>query len=120
MYTFIIVLILIACVLMILTVLAQSPKSGMAANFGASNAVMGVRQTADFLEKFTWGLAVAIVVLSLAATMSIPKGTINTSNSNLERSIQQSVEGTQSFPLLPTEEVQPAASEPPVQEQPTE
>jgi preprotein translocase subunit SecG len=130
MYTFIIVLILIACFLMILAVLAQSPKSGMAANFGASNAVIGVRQTADFLEKFTWGLAVAIVVLSLAATMSIPKGDIDASRSSLERSIQQSVEGNQSFgdtpglPLLspeeaaPAEEVLPAPE--PAPEQPTE
>lgn len=112
MYTFIIILILIACVLMILTVLAQSPKSGMAANFGASNAVMGVRQTADFLEKFTWGLAVTIVVLSLAATMSIPKGQIDASNSTLDRSIQESVEGTQSFPMLPAGEVQPVEEQP--------
>lgn len=109
MYTFIIVLILIACFLMILVVLAQSPKSGMAANFGASNAVIGVRQTADFLEKFTWGLAVVIVVLSLAATMSIPKGEIDASRSSLERSIEQSVEGNQSFgdtPGLPQAEPQ--------------
>ena len=122
MYTFIVILILIACVLMILTVLAQSPKSGMAANFGASNAVMGVRQTADFLEKFTWGLAVAIVVLSLAATMSIPKGDIDASKSSLEQSIQNSVEGgTQSFdfPVMPTEGAteQPAGQ---AEEQPTE
>lgn len=72
MYIFCIVLILIASVLIILAVLAQSPKSGMAANFGASNQVMGVRQTADFLEKFTWGLAIAIVILSLLATMTMP------------------------------------------------
>ena len=116
MYTFFIVLILIACFLMILAVLAQSPKSGMAANFGASNAVMGVRQTADFLEKFTWGLAIAIVALSLAATMSIPKGDINASRSSLERSIEQSVEGNQSFgdtpglPLIQQEEA-PASTE---------
>ena len=64
MYIFCIVLILIASILLILAVLAQNPKSGMAANFGASNQVMGVRQTADFLEKFTWGLAISIVVLS--------------------------------------------------------
>ncbi|MCD8185865.1 MAG: preprotein translocase subunit SecG [Rikenellaceae bacterium] len=112
MYTFIVILILIACVLMILTVLAQSPKSGMAANFGASNQVMGVRQTADILEKFTWGLAIAIVVLSLAATMSIPKGDINASKSALEQTIQQSVEGTQSFelPIVPAPEA-PTAEE---------
>ncbi len=123
MYTFIIILILIACALMIFTVLAQNPKSGMAANFGASNAVMGVRQTADLLEKTTWTLAIVIVVLSLAATMSIPKGRIDTSNTNLGRGLQQSIEeGTQSFetlPLLPLEEVQPAEGEP-VQEQPVE
>ena len=47
MYIFFIVLILIASILLILAVLAQSPKSGMAANFGASNQVMGVRQTSD-------------------------------------------------------------------------
>ncbi|MBO5805235.1 MAG: preprotein translocase subunit SecG, partial [Tidjanibacter sp.] len=41
MYTFLVILILIASILLVLSVLAQSPKSGMAANFGASNQVMG-------------------------------------------------------------------------------
>ena len=49
-YTICIALILIASVLVILAVLVQNPKSGMAANFGASNQVMGVRETSDFLE----------------------------------------------------------------------
>ena len=67
-YTICIALILIASVLVILAVLVQNPKSGMAANFGASNQVMGVRETSDFLEKFTWTMAIAIVVLRLVAT----------------------------------------------------
>ena len=71
MYTFLIVLILIASILMILAVLVQNPKSGMASNFGASNQVMGVRQTADFLEKFTWGAAVAVLALSLLSTVAM-------------------------------------------------
>ena len=71
MYTLCIVLVLIASVFMVLAVLVQNPKSGMASNFGASNQVMGVRQTTDFLEKLTWGLAVAIFVLSLAATLAM-------------------------------------------------
>ena len=50
MYIFLIVLIIIASILLVLAVLAQNPKGGMAANFGASNQVMGVRQTADFLD----------------------------------------------------------------------
>ena len=60
MYIFLIVLIIIASILLVLAVLAQNPKGGMAANFGASNQVMGVRQTADFLERSTWALAIAM------------------------------------------------------------
>ncbi len=73
-YNIIIGLILIACVLLILAVLVQSPKGGMAANFGASNQVMGVRQTTDFLEKFTWTMAVSILALSLLATVALGSG----------------------------------------------
>ena len=97
MYIFCIVLILIASVLIVLAVLAQSPKSGMAANFGASNQVMGVRQTSDFLEKFTWILAVAIVVLSLAATMTMPKDNIQRSKSAVERALDQQAQGNQNL-----------------------
>lgn len=73
MYTFIVILILIVCVLLALVVLVQNSKGGgLAANFAAPTQVMGVRQTADFLEKATWWLAVILVVLCLAATVSIP------------------------------------------------
>ena len=105
MYIFFIVLILIASILLILAVLAQNPKSGMAANFGASNQVMGVRQTADFLEKFTWTLSIAIVVLSLAATMTMPTNNIAASKSAVEEALEQSLEGNQN--LLPS--AQPVA-----------
>ncbi len=71
MYIFLIILIIIASILLVLAVLAQNPKGGMAANFGASNQVMGVRQTADFLERSSWTLAIAIVVLSLLASISM-------------------------------------------------
>ena len=110
MYIFCIVLILIASVLIILAVLAQSPKSGMAANFGASNQVMGVRQTADFLEKFTWGLAIAIVILSLLATMTMPLANISSSKSGVEKALEQAIESNQN--LLPSSlpSAEPAAN----------
>lgn len=73
-YTICIWLILIASILIILAVLVQNPKSGMAANFGVSNQVMGVRETSDFLEKFTWTMAIAIGVLSLLATLAMGSG----------------------------------------------
>lgn len=78
MYIFLIVLIIIASILLVLAVLAQNPKGGMAANFGASNQVMGVRQTADFLERSTWALAIAIVVLSLLASIAMSSHRRNT------------------------------------------
>ena len=73
MYTFCIIMIVIASILLILAVLVQSPKSGMAANFGAANQTMGVRQTTDFLEKFTWAMVAGIVFFSLLSVISMPK-----------------------------------------------
>ncbi len=35
---------------------------------------MGVRKTADFLEKGTWFLAISLLVLSLATTMFVKDG----------------------------------------------
>lgn len=103
MYIFFIVLILIASVLLILSVLAQSPKSGMAANFGASNQVMGVRETSNFLEKFTWGLAIAIFVLSLAATMTMPSTNIANSKGAMEKALEQVTEGNENL-LAPAQQ----------------
>lgn len=92
MYIVFIVLILIASALIILAVLAQNPKGGMAANFGVSNQVMGVRQTTDFLERFTWILAIAILVLSVLATVFMPDAKIQASKDGIDKSIEQSVD----------------------------
>ncbi len=75
MYIFISILILAVSVLLGLIVLVQNPKGGgLAANLtGSGSQFMGVRQTADFLEKASWGLAIALLVLSLTATMVIPR-----------------------------------------------
>ncbi|RKY53357.1 MAG: preprotein translocase subunit SecG, partial [Candidatus Neomarinimicrobiota bacterium] len=64
MYVVIAVLIFVVCVLLTLIVLVQSSKGGgLASNFSGSNKYMGVRKTADFLEKSTWSLAVTLLVL---------------------------------------------------------
>ena len=77
MYIFVSILILVVSVLLGLIVLVQNPKGGgLAANFtGSGSQFMGVRQTADFLEKASWSLAVALLVLSLTATMIVPRAT---------------------------------------------
>ena len=67
-FTVLTVLVLLASVLITLIVLLQNGKGGgLASNFVAGNQTFGVRQTADILEKITWGLvafvgAVAILI----------------------------------------------------------
>lgn len=74
-YVVVAVLIIITCILLSLIVLVQSSKGGgLASNFSGSNQFMGVRKTADFLEKSTWTLAVALLVLSLFSIFVIPRG----------------------------------------------
>ncbi|MBA3971481.1 MAG: preprotein translocase subunit SecG, partial [Bacteroidetes bacterium] len=67
--TIISILIVIVCILLILVVLVQNSKGGgLASSFASSNQVMGVRKTADFLEKATWTLAASLLVLSIIST----------------------------------------------------
>ena len=74
MYTLFIILIVIAAVLMIGIVLIQESKGGgLASNFASYNQIGGVRKTTDFIEKTTWGLAVAMVVISIACAYVAPQ-----------------------------------------------
>lgn len=76
-YVLISVLVLIVCVLLILIVLVQNSKGGgLASNFASNNQIMGVRKTTDFLEKATWSLAIALLVLTLTSTFVIPRGQV--------------------------------------------
>jgi len=98
-YILISVLTLVVCVLLGLIVLVQNPKGGgLVSNFSASNQFMGVRKTADFLEKATWTLAVALLVFSLTSILIIPR---NMRASDVPQSeIQQRVqEGSGSVPV---------------------
>lgn len=66
------VFIIIVCVLIILIVLVQNSKGGgLASNFASSNQYMGVRKTADFLEKATWTLAGALLFLCLLSSITM-------------------------------------------------
>lgn len=74
MLTFAIILIIITSILMILIVLSQNSKGGgLSSTFGSAGAVGGVVQTNKFLEKATWTLAIALIVFSVVASLSIPR-----------------------------------------------
>jgi len=100
-YIFISVLIIIACVLQVMIVLVQNSKGGgLAANFTSAGQSMGIRKTADFLEKATWTLAGSILLLCVVATATIPRGGI-TERSRIENQIQNAVDPN-AIPTLPT------------------
>ncbi len=72
MYYFFSVLILIISGLLVLIVLVQNSKGGgLTSSFASSNQFMGVRKTADFLEKATWTLAGALLITCLLTTISL-------------------------------------------------
>ena len=65
-------LIVVACLLLIAIILIQNPKGGgLSSSFGSATQFGGVRKTNDFLDKATWSLSIAIVVLCLASTSII-------------------------------------------------
>ncbi len=105
MFTLISVLIFIAAILLVMIVLVQNSKGGgLAANFSSSQQVMGVRKTADFLEKATWTLAASLVVLSLLASAAIPRGEEEMQRSVIEDQMDRRVDPSQGPPSFPVEE----------------
>lgn len=107
-YIFVSVLVIIACFLTILVVLVQNSKGGgLAANFTSTGQSMGIRKTADFLEKATWTLAGAILLLSVVATAVIPRGETS-GRSRIESQIQNAVDPN-AIPNLPSP-VQPSTN----------
>ena len=70
-FTILVVLVILASVLVTIVVLLQNGKGGgLASNFAAGNQTFGVRQTADMLEKITWGLVAFIFVVSIVTTFT--------------------------------------------------
>lgn len=64
----------IVCLLLMLVVLVQNPKGGgIDSTFGGSqaNQIMGASRSTDFIEKLTWGLAIALFVLCILASLAI-------------------------------------------------
>lgn len=69
MFTLLISIIIVLAVLLVLVILAQDSKGGVGAAFGGSaSQIMGVTKTGNILEKSTWILSIAILVLSLTSS----------------------------------------------------
>ena len=55
-----------------IVLIQESKGGGLSSNFSAGNQLAGVRKTTDFIEKATWGLAIAMVVLSVLCAYFAP------------------------------------------------
>ena len=106
-FTILTVLVIIAAILLIIAVLLQSGKGeGMASNFVAGNQAFGVRQTADILEKFTWGLVSFILVISIISSFTLGTNGVDVDVTNkIENAATEQVP---EFPSAPIETEAPS------------
>lgn len=68
------ILIALVCVLLMGVVLIQNPKGGgIDSTFGGSgaNQMLGAAKSTDFIEKLTWGLAIALFVLCIITAIVV-------------------------------------------------
>ena len=91
MYFALVILAIVVCVLLALFVLIQNPKGGgLSSGFSGSNTIMGVQRTGDFLEKGTWVLAIALMILAILVNMVIPKsGVVNEKANDLQNKVEK-------------------------------
>lgn len=70
------VLIALVSALLMLSVLIQNPKGGgIDPNFGGqAQQLFGAARSTDFIEKATWFLALALLVLCVAAALTVGTG----------------------------------------------
>jgi preprotein translocase subunit SecG len=94
-YTIFLVLIIIVAALLVLIIMVQNPKGGgLSSSFGGggTQALGGVQNTTNFLDKSTWYLALILLVLILLSNFAIKKG-----SGNISSQVEQKLENTE-FP----------------------
>lgn len=104
------VAIVIASALLVIVVLLQNGKGdGMASNFVAANQVLGVRQAANDLEKWTWYLVSFILVLSVVTAFTVGNGG---ARMDVTDGIDDIVTEQPAFPSAPVQQDAPAQEAP--------
>lgn len=77
MITLLTILIALIAILLMAAVLIQNPKGGgVDSTFGgsATNQMLGAARSTDFIEKATWYLAAALVVLCIITSLMVGSG----------------------------------------------
>ncbi len=115
MATFLSILIIIVCALLILIVLIQNPKGGgIASNFVSTSQFIGARQQVELIEQITWGFVGGLVVLCIAFAAIVGTG-------NKQAETKESIVGKSEMPAsggnsmpggMPAQQQQPAQQQP--------
>jgi len=106
------ILIIVVCILLILVVLVQNSKGGgIQSQFGAATQIMGVKRGTEFIEKATWGLAIALILLSI---LMAPKSSMTQPSGEESGSIAK--KKAQSAVAIPQQQTAPVQQTPPVEQ----
>ena len=105
-FTIFLILIVIVAFLLVVVIMVQNPKGGgLSSSFGGGGTQQlgGVKKTGDFLDKSTWFLATALIVLILASNLTINTGVAT------ESKALDTKEATEMPMLPPTNGPEPAS-----------
>jgi preprotein translocase subunit SecG len=106
MFILLLIIAIIASVLLGAIVLIQNPKGGgLSSNFSSSSQLMGVKRTGDFLEKATWGLAILLMVISLAMNISAKAGAADNSKAQQSEETRKASQPTNTGATQPQQQM---------------
>ena len=90
-YTLFLILIMIVAFLLILIIMVQNPKGGgLSSSFGGggTQALGGVQNTTNFLDKSTWTLSIVLLMLILLSNFVAPKVNAIDTSSEIENTLE--------------------------------
>jgi preprotein translocase subunit SecG len=113
MFIVLMILIVLICLFLGLIVLIQNPKGGgLTSNFSSQSQMMGVQKTGDFLEKGTWGLAIAMMVIALIINVNAKGGQTGT-DSQYKSQVKKTLTAPAATPAAaPAQQMLPPAQKP--------
>ena len=111
MYPVLVIFAVIVAILLTLIVLIQESKGGgLTSNMAAGNSIIGVHKTTDLVEKITWGLSAALVVLCICTAYTTPEA------KNTDSVVTEMQIALPTAPTAPAAELPAAPAEAPVAE----
>ncbi len=88
-YIYAVILIFLSILLIFFVLIQRSKGGGIAANFAGNNQALSDRRATETVEKYTWGLLIAILVISIIANLHLSSLKKSGDNENSQESVIQ-------------------------------